>query len=128
MSCSHRFGVNMKRKTLINKLDKLSRAAVIARDGNTCQWCGKTVEGSNRHVSHVIPRSKGYALRWDLKNLKVLCFNCHLQRWHKHPLDAWEWFKSEYPKRAKYLSKHKNDIILSKDREKFMLDRVEELK
>ena len=98
------------RKTLTRKLDRLVGEIVRKRDKETCQWCGKRVSGSNCHVSHVVPRSAGNLLRWDLKNLKVLCFHCHINRWHKNPREAAEWFNGRFPKRAKYLDKHRHKI------------------
>jgi len=115
------------RKGQIKKLDKLAREAVLKRDKNICQKCGKHVEGQNAHISHVIPKSKGYALRWDLKNLKVLCFNCHINIWHKNPLEAWEWFKGKFPERAKYLEEHKNDMIPGHERDEFIESKLKEL-
>lgn len=91
------------RKKLIVKLDKLSKDVVRKRDGNICQHCGKWVEGSNRHVSHVVPVSGGHKLRWDPLNMKVLCYHCHLNYWHKHPMAAAEWFAAKYPERWAYL-------------------------
>lgn len=98
-------------KTLKLKLTKLVHAHIKRRDNNTCQWCGKYVEGSNCHVSHVIPKSEGNVLRWDPINLKVLCFHCHINRWHKNPKDAWEWYESTFPERAKYLEEHRREKV-----------------
>lgn len=91
------------RARLIKLLDEASKAVIRQRDGNTCQHCGKWVEGSNRHVSHVIPVSAGSKLRWDLLNMKILCYHCHLNFWHKNPLEAAQWFRETFPERAAYL-------------------------
>jgi len=98
-----------KRSTLYKKLDKLVSIKVKERDNETCQWCGKKLESQNCHTSHVITR-KNIALRWDLNNLKVLCFYCHIQRWHKSPLEATKWFKNKFPDRYEYLMREKNKI------------------
>ena len=107
----------MKRKTIVRKLDKLVAEIVKQRDNYTCQHCGKKVSGSNCHVSHVIPRSRGNYLRWDINNLKVLCFHCHINWWHKNPLESGEWFKKKFPKRWKYLQRSKNTIKIYKNYE-----------
>lgn len=91
------------RQKLIKQLDDLSKAAVRKRDGNTCKRCGKWVEGSARHVSHVIPVSAGHKLRWDINNMKVLCFHCHINWWHKNPMESAKWFESTFPDRWQYL-------------------------
>lgn len=109
------------RRKLIEKLDKLVMEKVRERDNWTCQWCGKHVEKRNAHVSHVIPRSKGYALRWDFNNLKLLCFHCHINRYHKDPLEAAEWFKGKFPDRWEYLEERRNDI------KKWTLEELKEL-
>ena len=93
------------------KLTKLIAEKVIERDKSTCQYCGKIVDGSNRHISHVIPKSMGNRLRWDLINLKVLCFHHHLHFWHKNSVEAGEWFQKKFPERWAYLLKHKNETV-----------------
>ena len=102
-------------KPTISKLKKklmlLVKEYVKKRDNKTCQWCLKEVEGSNCHVSHVVPVSQGNALAFDPLNMKVLCYHCHLNKWHKRPLEATEWFISKFPDRYEYLEKHKNDIV-----------------
>lgn len=98
-----------ERRKLIDKLDAACRIAVFKRDKGICQWCGKKVSKQNAHTSHVVPKSQGNALRWDMKNLKLLCFNCHIGKWHHRPLEAWEWFSNKFPERTKYLTEHRND-------------------
>ena len=89
-------------KGLEKKLKDLVHAEVFRRDKSICQWCGKYVEGSNRHPSHVIPKARGKIYRWDLLNIKTLCFHCHMQRWHLES-NGREWFDKKFPERAKYL-------------------------
>ena len=105
----------ISRKGLNKKLTAIIRERVVLRDENICQHCGKYVTGSNCQVSHVIPKSQGNILRWDLNNLKILCYHCHLNWWHKNPTEASEWFKSKFPERYEYLQEHKNDIRILKD-------------
>lgn len=96
-------GKKSKRKKLIDKLDKIVMEIVRIRDKWTCQWCGKHVKGSNAHCSHVIPRSRGNHLRWDLQNVKLLCFHCHVNTWHKDPNRGSAWFRRTFPERYDYL-------------------------
>lgn len=100
-----------QRKKLIEKLEKTIREYILLRDKNRCVWCGKSVSGCNAHVSHVIPRSKGNRLKYVELNLKLLCFHCHLNKWHKDPLEGAEWFKSTYPKINDFLQEHKNEYF-----------------
>ncbi len=98
-------------KSLRTKLTKLTSEYIKKRDHHVCQRCCKHVSGHNEHVSHVIPKSRGNALRWDVNNLKVLCFHDHINWWHKNPTESGEWFKREFPGRWDYLAKNKNKIV-----------------
>jgi 5-methylcytosine-specific restriction endonuclease McrA len=54
---------------------KITRRAVFARDGWTCQYCGSR---SNLTVDHVIPRSKGGASSWE--NIVASCAPCNRRK------------------------------------------------
>lgn len=108
------------RKQLVKILDSLSKEAVRRRDGNTCQHCSKWVEGSGRHVSHVIPVSAGNRLRWDIDNMKILCYHCHINWWHKNPMESAAWFASKFPDRWGYLQSNRGIY-------KFTLKELEDL-
>lgn len=94
------------RKKLEDKLEKISKKLVYLRDDYKCQHCGKQ-DYKDYQASHVIPVSAGKKLKWDLQNMKVLCHHCHLNWWHKNPLEATEWFKSKFPDRYEYLQANK---------------------
>ena len=93
-------------KSVEKKLTALCYEYIKIRDKNTCQRCKKYVEGSNAHPSHVIPKSKSKYLRWDDSNIKIMCFNCHIQWWHLNPLKAGIWFKETFNERANYVEKN----------------------
>lgn len=86
------------------KLELVVKAIVKLRDKNVCQHCGKYVEGANCHASHVIPVSRDGRLAFDPMNLKVLCYHCHLNWWHKHPTESGKWYESKFPERMKSLN------------------------
>ena len=77
------------------------------RDKNICQKCDKYCEGSDCHGSHVIPVSAGNKLAFDELNLKVLCYHCHMNWWHKDPTAAGIWFKEKFPERHEYLQNNR---------------------
>lgn len=54
---------------------RLSRRAILARDGFRCQYCGNT-----RHltIDHVIPRSRGGVSSWD--NVVTSCAPCNVRK------------------------------------------------
>ena len=55
---------------------KITRRAIFARDGWTCQYCG-TGHGTLT-VDHVIPRSKGGSSAWD--NIVTCCAPCNRRK------------------------------------------------
>ncbi len=62
---------------------KITRRAVFARDGWTCQYCGSR---SNLTVDHVIPRSKGGASNWE--NIVASCAPCNRRKGDQLPAKA----------------------------------------
>jgi len=92
-----------EKRKIKDKLDKVIKTIVKIRDNYTCQHCQKKVEGSDCHGSHVIPVSRDGRLAFEPLNIKVLCYHCHLNWWHKHPIEAGEWFTSTFPERWEFL-------------------------
>lgn len=119
-----------KAKAIKKELTEVCREITVLACGGRCQKCGKAVTGSNAHLSHIIPKSQGNALRWDLINLTLFCMHHHINWWHKNILEAQAWFKNRFPEAYKYLWKHKNDIVkfTDSDLEKMLSDRKETLK
>lgn len=114
------------RQKLIKKLDEAIKTYAKVRDHYTCQKCGKQVKGSGMHGSHVIPVSAGNRLRWDGLNLKALCYHCHINWWHKNPMESAEWFKTKFPDRWEYLQTEKAKGIVKFTTEdlEFMLNDI----
>lgn len=110
--------------TLKNKLWTITREVIIKRDKSTCQWCGKYVEGNNRHVSHVIPKARGNIYRFDLLNLKILCYRCHI-KWHDSPIESMRWFEEKFPERLRYIEslQHKTLRFKKQDIEQMIEER-----
>ena len=54
---------------------KITRRAVFARDGWTCQYCGAR---TNLTVDHVIPKSKGGSSSWE--NIVASCAPCNRRK------------------------------------------------
>lgn len=86
------------------RLEILVKDYVKLRDNYTCQRCDKVVEGSNCHASHVIPVSRSGYLQFEPLNMKVLCYHDHINWWHKHPIEAGQWYTEKFPERWEYLS------------------------
>ena len=62
---------------------KITRRAVFARDGWTCQYCGSR---ANLTVDHVIPRSKGGDSTWE--NIVASCAPCNRRKGDLLPAQA----------------------------------------
>ena len=62
---------------------KITRRAVFARDGWSCQYCGSR---SSLTVDHVIPRSKGGPSTWD--NIVASCAPCNRRKGDRLPAQA----------------------------------------
>jgi 5-methylcytosine-specific restriction endonuclease McrA len=54
-------------------------------------------------MSHVKSKGAYKHMAWDLENVKMLCYRCHILWWHKEPTEAGEWFKEKFPERWEYL-------------------------
>lgn len=57
----------------------LTRRAVFARDGWTCQYCG----GPAENVDHVVPRSRGGTHTWA--NVVACCRRCNARKENRLP-------------------------------------------
>jgi 5-methylcytosine-specific restriction endonuclease McrA len=62
---------------------KITRRAVFARDGWSCQYCGTR---SSLTVDHVIPRSKGGDSSWE--NIVASCAPCNRRKGDRLPSQA----------------------------------------
>lgn len=91
------------KRVVSNKITEILRKEIVLRDKSTCQWCNKKLEGRNCHMSHVYSKGAHPELKHDPLNVKILCYHCHMQKWHKDPDIAIDWFKSKFPKRYEYL-------------------------
>jgi 5-methylcytosine-specific restriction endonuclease McrA len=60
----------------------LTRRAVFARDGWTCQYCG----GNAENLDHVVPRSRGGLHVWE--NVVAACRRCNAKKMDRTPQEA----------------------------------------
>jgi 5-methylcytosine-specific restriction endonuclease McrA len=60
----------------------LTRRAVFARDGWTCQYCGAPAE----NLDHVVPKSRGGSHTWD--NVVAACRRCNSKKENRLIEDA----------------------------------------
>lgn len=99
-----------KKKRLDRDITALVRNHVIKRDKGLCQKCGKKPVGRDLQLSHVKSKGAYKHLNYDVTNVKIMCYQCHIQWWHKEPSDAWEWFQREFPYRADYLTEQPKTV------------------
>jgi 5-methylcytosine-specific restriction endonuclease McrA len=69
------------RKTL-----RFNRRNIFARDGNRCQYCGKSLPANQLSLDHVMPRSRGGETSWD--NVVCSCVTCNTRKGGRTPLEA----------------------------------------
>src|SRR5262249_57805097 len=63
---------------------RITRKAVLARDGWTCQYCGASKHGLT--VDHVIPRSRGGESVWE--NIVASCAPCNRKKGNRLPREV----------------------------------------
>jgi 5-methylcytosine-specific restriction endonuclease McrA len=61
---------------------RISRRAVFARDGHSCQYCGS---GSRLTVDHVVPKSRGGNSSWE--NVVTACAPCNTRKGDRLPAE-----------------------------------------
>ncbi len=65
---------------------KFNRRNIFARDGNTCQYCGKKFPTQELSFDHVIPRSHGGKSTWS--NIVCACIRCNVRKGGRTPQQA----------------------------------------
>ncbi len=68
---------------------KLNRRNLYARDGNHCQYCGKTFPTRELTIDHVVPRVMGGNHAWT--NLVCACVRCNARKGGRTPAQANMW-------------------------------------
>jgi 5-methylcytosine-specific restriction endonuclease McrA len=63
-----------------------SRRGVLARDRDTCQYCGEQPGRAQLTVDHVLPRSRGGPTTWD--NVVTACRECNHRKGGRTPEEA----------------------------------------
>jgi 5-methylcytosine-specific restriction endonuclease McrA len=63
-----------------------SRRGVLARDRETCQYCGSQPGRSSLTVDHVLPKSQGGLTLWD--NVVTACRECNHRKGGRTPEQA----------------------------------------
>lgn len=93
----------LNRTSIKRRLGPLVKAYVKKRDNFTCLHCGKVCEGSDCHGSHILSVGAHSHMEFEPRNIKVLCFRCHIYWWHKDVAVAGEWYKDNYPENWAWL-------------------------
>ena len=69
-----------------NRIYRLSKRNIFARDNWTCQYCKDKLTSSNGTLDHVVPRSRGGESSWE--NLVTACKPCNSQKGNRTPNEA----------------------------------------
>jgi 5-methylcytosine-specific restriction endonuclease McrA len=64
-----------------------SRRGVLARDRDTCQYCGVQPGRAQLTIDHVVPRSQGGLTLWD--NVVTACRECNRKKGGRTPEQAY---------------------------------------
>jgi 5-methylcytosine-specific restriction endonuclease McrA len=65
---------------------RFSRFNIYARDGNTCQYCGRRFARGDLNLDHVVPRSRGGTSTWE--NVVCSCHRCNRVKGGRTPAEA----------------------------------------
>ena len=63
-----------------------SRRSVLARDRETCQYCGAQPGRAHLTIDHVLPRAQGGATNWE--NVVAACAACNHRKANRTPQQA----------------------------------------
>jgi 5-methylcytosine-specific restriction endonuclease McrA len=64
--------------TVDGEVVRIPRAYIIERDNSRCHMCNRKCSGTNLHIDHVIPLSRGGT--HTLENLRVACATCNTSK------------------------------------------------
>ncbi|MHC4277793.1 MAG: HNH endonuclease [Planctomycetota bacterium] len=65
---------------------KFNRRNIFARDGNSCQYCGKKFPTPELSLDHVMPRARGGEASWT--NIVCACTECNKKKGGRTPREA----------------------------------------
>lgn len=65
---------------------RFSRHNIYLRDGNTCQYCGRTAARTELNLDHVVPRAQGGRTSWE--NVVCCCIECNAHKGARTPDQA----------------------------------------
>jgi 5-methylcytosine-specific restriction endonuclease McrA len=65
---------------------RFSRHNIYMRDGNTCQYCERSLPRTELNLDHVVPRAQGGRTTWE--NVVCCCIDCNLAKGARTPEQA----------------------------------------
>jgi 5-methylcytosine-specific restriction endonuclease McrA len=65
---------------------RFNRRNLFARDGNHCQYCGKSFATSELSLDHVVPKSRNGQTCWE--NIVCSCVACNVKKGGRTPQEA----------------------------------------
>jgi len=65
---------------------RFNRRNLFARDGNRCQYCGKSFPLSELSLDHVVPKSRNGQTCWE--NIVCACVACNVRKGGRTPQEA----------------------------------------
>jgi 5-methylcytosine-specific restriction endonuclease McrA len=65
---------------------RFNRRNIFARDGNHCQYCGRSFPTSELSLDHVVPKSRNGTTCWE--NIVCSCVACNVKKGGRTPHEA----------------------------------------
>lgn len=98
------------------KAIEIAKKIAIARDGGTCQRCGRNKQsGYQIHGSHIFSVGAHPTISAEPDNIKALCSTCHSPgfkgSWHEDPAASIKWFDEKFPGRRDRLVKLEQEML-----------------
>jgi len=117
---------------VIKEIDKLFRQYLLKTRPHICEWCRRS--GKELYVSHILPKGTYPKLRFADRNVLLLCYYCHMIKWHRNPAKAHEFMVmlqgKNYKEELLFLNKiqQKHTMFYLKALKKWFEERKKETK
>lgn len=87
-----------KTTKILKKNCEMAKKIAKIRDNYTCRRCWKTKkQWASIHWSHIICEKRDHRLAGNPDNIVALCYSCHFNFRHKHPVEAYKRLDSYSP-------------------------------
>jgi len=86
---------------------ELAKKIAKERDNYICQKCGRGRDEVAIQASHNIAVGSAIWLAAEPDNIIALCYQHHMNWWHRNDIDCWIWFEEEFPERYAFIKENR---------------------